>query len=214
MTSEISTLSKIFTLSETSMLSDMYMLLPVWIRKWVGILFTPCLRFTAATMNMREGFDLRVCHLLDGSALLYVPHGYSSGMFCYEVEAALCMNRARRGQVRPSSFVAWVNAGEWSDLNRRTVTERKMISITNNCMPVAERRLSPWMIWMIQWRMRRDADLDVTMRHYQNILFMTCLYHLWLEIHRTPEGFVERWALRGPEAMDEARAEAETLKPS
>jgi hypothetical protein len=43
--------------------------------------------------------------------------------------------------------------------------------------------------------------------------FMSLLNHLWTDLYREPQGFVERWALRGPEAADDAWAEAETLSP-
>jgi hypothetical protein len=183
----------------------------IW--KWVGILLTPRLNFVPATMNGREGFDLRVCRLVDGSALLYVPHGDRSGMFCCEVMTALGMHQARVRKVRVVSYLAWVNAGAWSDWNQSSVTGRKMIEIGDELMAYNKRELSPWMIWMITWRMQRNAELDRFMRHYHNFSFMSLLNHLWDDIERTPSGFVERWALKGPEAVDEAWDEAVTFKP-
>ena len=181
--------------------------------KWVGILLTPRLRFVPATMNTREGFDLRVCRLVDGSALLYVPHGSRTGMFCCEVETALGMHQARARKVRVPSYLAWVNAGALNDWNQSSATGRKMIGIGNALMAYNERELSPWMIRMITWRMQRNAELDMLMRHYLNFTFMSLLNHLWDDIDRTPPGFVERWALKGPEAVDEAWDEAVTFKP-
>ena len=181
--------------------------------KWVGILCTPRLKFVPATMNTREGFDLRVCRLVDGSALLYVPHGGRSGMFCCEVEWALGMHEARADKVRAGEYLAWVNAKGWSDWNQSTVTGRKMISIGNGVFLYEKRRLSQWMTWVIKWRMERSAELDVLMRHYQNFIFMSLLNHLWDDINRRPAGFVERWALRGPDAAEDAWNEAESAFP-
>jgi hypothetical protein len=165
-------------------------------------------------MNSREGFDLRVCQLIDGSALLHVPHGGRSGMFCCEVEMALGMHEARATTVRATEYLSWINTKGWSDWNKRTVTGRKMIVIRDSgCMLYEKRRLSPWMAWMIKWRMHRNIELDVLMRHYQNFHFMTLLNYLWIDLYRTPKGFVETWALRGPDAVDEAWAEAETISP-
>jgi hypothetical protein len=103
----------------------------VMLLKWAGILFTPLLMFRPATMNTREGFDLRVCRLVDGSALLYVPHGGRSWMFCYEVETALGMHDAHADKVRVGEYLAWVkvNAKGFRDWNQSTVTGRKMISV-------------------------------------------------------------------------------------
>ena len=187
----------------------------IWLnmRKWAAILLTPCLNFVPATMNMREGFDLRVCRLVDGSALLYVPHGGRSGMFCCEVETALGMHEARAAKVRVSEYLAWVNAGAWSDWNQSSVTGRKMIAVGNGLMLYDKRRLSPWMNRMVTWRMERNAELDMSMRHYLNFGFMSLLNHLWDDISRTPVGFVERWALKGPEAVDMAWDEAVTVYP-
>lgn len=185
----------------------------LWCQKWVGILFTPSLNFVPATMNTREGFDLRVCRLVDGSALLYVPHGGRSGMLCCEVESALGMHEARAAGVRPTEYLAWVNAGGWTDWNSNSVTGREMISIGNGCMMYPRRQLSSWMSWIIKWRMVRNAKMDKLMRHYGNVHFMSLLNHLWDDIYRQPAGFVERWALKGPERAYEAWAEAETISP-
>ena len=160
---------------------------------------------------MREGFDLRVCRLVDGSALLYVPHGGRSGMFCCEVETVLGMHDAAK--VRVGEYLAWINAECWSDRKQSTVTGRKMISVGNGVMLYDKRRLSQWMAWVIKWRMKRNAELDMLMRHYQNFIFMSLLNHLWDDINRRPAGFVERWALRGPDAVEEAWAEAESVYP-
>lgn len=185
----------------------------VWLRKWIGILFTPCLMFKPAIMDRREGFDLRVCRLVDGSALLYVPHGARSGMFCCEVETALGMHKPRAATVDAQEYLVWVNAVGWTDWNRSTVTGRAMISVENGCMAYEKRRLSAWMSWMIKRRMVRDARTDALMRHYRNYHFMSLLNHLWDDIDRRPYGFVERWALRGPEHVDEAWAEAKSIYP-
>jgi hypothetical protein len=184
------------------------------LRKWVGTLLTPSLKFTPATMNMREGFDLRLCRLWDGSALLYVPHGARPGMFCCEVESALDMHKARAAQVRVSEFMVWVNADGWIDWKRKTITDREMISINDReCINPDRRRLNPWMVWMIKWRMQRIAELDFSLRHYQSFHFMCLLNHLWCDIYREPHGFVERWALKGPEAAEEAWSEAVSIRP-
>jgi hypothetical protein len=184
------------------------------VQKWVGILFTPRLEFTPATMNMREGFDLRVCRLVDGSVLLHVPHGGRSGMFCCEVEMALGVHEDKTAKVRATEYAVWINAKGWRDWNQCTVTGRKRISIGDDkCMLYEKRRLSPWMVQMIKWRMQKHNDVDVLMRHYRNFHFMAVLNYLWDNIDRIPKGFVERWALRGPEALDQAWAEAETISP-
>ena len=183
------------------------------VRKWAAILLTPRLNFVPATMNMREGFDLRVCRLVDGSALLYVPHGSRSGMFCCEVETTLGMHEARAAKGRMSEYLVWVNAGAWSDWNQSSVTGRRMIAIGNGLMLFDKRRLSPWMTWMITWRMERNAELDMSMRHYLNYGFTSLLNHLWDDISRKPAGFVERWALKGPEAVDGAWDEAVAVYP-
>lgn len=186
----------------------------LWSLKWVGILFTPRLNFVPATMNRREGFDLRVCRLVDGSILLYVPHGGRSGMICCEVESALGMHEARSAKVRPTEYLAWVNAGGWTDWNSNSVTGREMISIGNGCMMYARRQLTSCMNRIIKWRMVRNARMDSRMRHYGNVHFMSLLNHLWDNIDREPAGFVERWALQGPERVDEAWAEAESIFPA
>ena len=135
-------------------------------------------------------------------------------MFCCEVEMALGMNEARASKVRATEYLSWINAKGWRDLNQHTVTGRKMINVCDyGCMLYEKRRLSPWMAWMIKWRMHRNIKLDVLMKHYQNMHFMSLLNHLWTDLYREPQGFVERWALRGPEAADDAWAEAETLSP-
>ena len=181
-------------------------------RKWVAILLTHRLNFMPATMDMREGFDLRVCRLVDGSALLYVPHGSRSGMFCCEVETTLGISEARAA-AKVHMYLAWVNAGAWSDWNRTSVTGRKMIAIGNELMLYDKRRLSQWMTWMITWRMERNAELDMSMRHYLNYSFTSLLNHLWDDISRKPAGFVERWVLKGPEAVDDAWDEAVAVYP-
>jgi hypothetical protein len=187
----------------------------LWLRKWVGILLTPQLQFSPATMNYREGFDLRICRLVDGSALLHVPHGSRSGMFCCEVEQVLGMIESCASNVEATQYLSWVNIDGWKDRNNRTITGLKMITIHDSaCMLYDKRRLSPLMAWMIKWRMHRNRELDVFMRHYQNFHFMTLLNHLWNNLHRKPEGFVERWVLQGPQALDEAWAEAETVFPN
>jgi hypothetical protein len=187
----------------------------LWLQKWVGILFTPRLEFSPATMNHREGFDLRICRLVDGSALLHVPHGYRSGMFCCEVEQALGMIKSRASNFKATQYLSWINIDGWKDWNKCTVTGRKIITINDSaCMLYDKRRLSSLMAWMIEWRMQgRNRELDALMRHYQNFHFMSLLNHLWIDIYRKPKGFAERWALRGPEAADDAWAEAETLSP-
>jgi hypothetical protein len=184
----------------------------VWSSKWIGILFTPSLEFSLATMNYREGFDLRICRLVDGSALLHVPHGFRSGMCCCEVEQALGVLESRASNVKATQYLSWINIDGWNDWNTRTVTGRRMIGIDGSaCMLYDKRRLSPWMVWMIKWRMHRNRELDAAMRHYQNFHVMSLLNHLWIDLHRKPEGFVERWVLRGPQAVDEAWAEAKTI---
>jgi len=183
----------------------------LWLRKWAAILLTPSLKFVPTTMNMREGFDLRLCRLVDGSALLYVPHGGRTGMFYCEVEMALGLMHAASA----SEYLIWVNAEGWSDWNQNTVSGREMISVGDTrCMAHDKRRLSPWMAWMIKWRMQRTAELDHAMRHYQNYHFMSLLNHLWDSIDRRPKGFVERWALKGPEAADDAWTEAVSVSPA
>lgn len=194
-------------------LLETFNMLRLWGLKWAGILFTPRLNFVPATMDGREGFDLRVCRLVDGSALLYVPHGGRSGMFCCEVESALGMHEARAAKVRPTEYLVWVNAGGWTDWNSNSVTGREMISIGNKCMMYARRQLSSWMNRIIKWRMVRNARMDSLMKHYGNPHFMSLLNHLWDDINREPAGFVERWALKGPERVDEAWAEAESVSP-
>ena len=173
-------------------------------RKWAGILLTPRLRLAPATMSGREGLDLRVGRLVDGSALLYVPHGARTGMFYCEVETALDMRETRAD----TEFLVWVGAGGWTDSCETTVTGRKKIYVGAH-----GRRLGPWMAAVAKWRMERNAELDESMRHYRNFHFMSLLNHLWDAIQRTPKGFVERWALRGPAAAEEAWAEAETVYP-
>ena len=184
------------------------------LRKWAGILLTSSLKFTAATMNLREGFDLRLCRLWDGSALLHVPHGARSGMFCCEVESALDMYEARAARVRVSEYLVWVNADGWRDWKKKTITDREMISVScSKCIHPDKRRLSQWMVWVIKWRMQRIAELDFSLRHYRSFHFMCLLNHLWCDIHREPHGFVERWALKGPEAAEEAWSEAVSIHP-
>ena len=182
-------------------------MLLVMLRQWLGILFTPRLNFVPATMNTREGFDLRVCQLVDGSALLHVPHAGTPGMFCCEVETALGIHHDK---AHVGEYLSWVNAKGWSDWNRSTVTGRKMIYVGDRVILYEKRRLSQWMTWVIKWRMERNEEL---VRHYRNFSFMSLLNHLWDDIDRRPAGFVERWALRGPEAVEEAWAEAESVYP-
>ncbi len=93
------------------------------------------------------------------------------------------------------------------------LTVRKMISVGNEVMLYEKRRLSQWMALVIKWRMERNAELDLLMRHYQNLSFMCLLNRLWDDINRRPAGFIERWALRGPEAVEEVWAEAESICP-
>ena len=134
-------------------------------------------------------------------------------MFCFEVESALGVHEARAGRKRPTEYLAWVNAGGWTDGNRNSVTGREMISISNWCMVYASRRLSSWMSWMIKWRMVRNARMDLLMKHYGNMHFMSLLNHLWDDIDRQPAGFVERWALKGPERAELPWIEAESISP-
>ena len=175
-----------------------------------AVLLTPRFNFVPATMNNREGFDLRVCPLVDGSALLHVPHGSRSGMFCCEVEMALDMYRpeGRFCNRRAVEYLTWVRAGFWTDHKHITVTGRKSIYV--ECYG---RTPSSWITRLIKWRTRKDHDMDVEMRHYSNFSFMSLLNHIWDSIRRTPKGFVERWALKGPEALDEAWKEACAINP-
>lgn len=183
-------------------------LAPLWL--------THHIKFHRVVLQGREGIDAQAAKLISGDMLLRIPHEATNHMHRAEVDHALGRNYGYHTGSHYPKTVYWLSRNsvvEWDPSDQRWFHEDYMSPGISTLFVSNHHKGGYPMPDELRDYVNANSEFPFLCEHFADYMFTHDLIHLAQKTHVmwSHHGFITKYALLGPDHMEEAIKEAEAI---